>query len=235
MAKLSELIEAVSIATGDGEASVTVIARTLREAGLIATGGRGRNGAIMSAADAASLLIAVGSPGDHTKAATTVAAAGSMRLQPQARMDERHTLACDDIPWKLPVGAGSSLLQVTAALLSKIDSSSCVDPSGPRTEKPKSYLHLTREEGRLEGDLTVVSFSTNITHGWHGWHGTLAARLANHRLIELQFREEPEPSDKEIRGWKESSISLPGPVSLAIMECIHDSGIAAQPVRRPAQ
>lgn len=235
MAKLLELTRAVSAATGDGEASVTVIARTLREAGLIATGGRGRQGAVMTASDAASLLIAVGSPGDHTKAAQTVRAAGSMRMLPIILMDDQYSQTCDEIPWNVPITWTSTLLDVTTAFLSNIESTECGDPPQPAPPGPGAYLYEARERARPKGDLTVVSFSTTITHSRNGWEGSIRARLANRSTMAFQFREDPAHEDREASGWKETSISLGDPVSTAIMDCIHRPARIGRATRESVQ
>lgn len=221
MAKLLELTRAVSAATGDGEASVTVIARTLREAGLIATGGRGRQGAVMTASDAASLLIAVGSPGDHTKAAQTVRAAGAMRMLPIILMDDRYPQTCDEIPWNVPITWASTFLEVTTAFLSNIESTECGASPQPVPPRPGAYLYEARERARPNGDLTVVSFSTSITHGRNGWAGSILARLANRSTMAFQFRQDPAHEGPEASGWKETSIFLGDPVSTAVMNCVH--------------
>lgn len=72
MAKLPDLVRAVSANTGFSEASVKILARSLREANWIQTGGRGRHGAEMGPADAASLLLGLASPGEWTHADNTV-------------------------------------------------------------------------------------------------------------------------------------------------------------------
>lgn len=57
MAKLAELVKAYADSLGRDHGNVTLAARHLREAGLIASGGRGPGGAEMSPTDAANLLI----------------------------------------------------------------------------------------------------------------------------------------------------------------------------------
>jgi len=59
MATLSQLVEAIAEVEGMDSATVALIARTVREAGLITTGGRGPSAGKMTVADAANLLIAV--------------------------------------------------------------------------------------------------------------------------------------------------------------------------------
>lgn len=59
MATLSELVEVIAEVEGLDPATVNLIAREVREAGHIKTGGRGTSAARMDFADAAALLIAV--------------------------------------------------------------------------------------------------------------------------------------------------------------------------------
>jgi hypothetical protein len=59
MARLSELVQTVAKVEGMDPATVGLIARNVREAGLIATRGRGPSAAKMNLADATNLLIAV--------------------------------------------------------------------------------------------------------------------------------------------------------------------------------
>jgi hypothetical protein len=58
MAVLSELVQAIALCEGIDQERVAAIARAVREAGLIATHGRGTSAARMTAKDAANLLIA---------------------------------------------------------------------------------------------------------------------------------------------------------------------------------
>ena len=58
MATLESLVAAIAEVEGIGAERVRALARALREAGLIATGGRGTSAADMSETDAANLLIA---------------------------------------------------------------------------------------------------------------------------------------------------------------------------------
>jgi len=60
MATLSQLVGALARVSNVPEATIFAYGRFAREAGLIAQKGRGRGAAIMSASDAANLLIAVG-------------------------------------------------------------------------------------------------------------------------------------------------------------------------------
>lgn len=72
MAKLPDLVRVVADHTGYEEASLKVLARSLREAGWIRTGGRGKNGADMLASDAASMILGLATPGEWTHAHSKV-------------------------------------------------------------------------------------------------------------------------------------------------------------------
>jgi hypothetical protein len=74
MATLSELVDAIADVEGIDPATVTLIARYIREAGLISTGGRGPSAAAMGLTDAANLLIGVNATTTAAESARTVAA-----------------------------------------------------------------------------------------------------------------------------------------------------------------
>jgi len=57
VAKLSDLVKDLSIVLGKSEPTVTLIARHLRESGMIATGGRGPGAADMTVTDCVNLLL----------------------------------------------------------------------------------------------------------------------------------------------------------------------------------
>ena len=70
---MSELVEIVAMVEGMDPSRVALIARNVREAGLITTGGRGPSAGKMTNTDAANLLIAVNT------AETVSEAAGAVR------------------------------------------------------------------------------------------------------------------------------------------------------------
>ncbi|MGO9682302.1 MAG: hypothetical protein ACLPTZ_06855 [Beijerinckiaceae bacterium] len=80
MATLSELVDTVAAVEGLDSATVSLIARNVREAGLIATGGRGPSAARMGLTDAANLLIAVNATKHATEAVRGVTLYGRMEL-----------------------------------------------------------------------------------------------------------------------------------------------------------
>jgi hypothetical protein len=72
MATLSQLVNTVAKCEGMDPATVSLIARGVREARLITTGGRGLSAAKMTVADAANLLIAVNATVSAREAPQTV-------------------------------------------------------------------------------------------------------------------------------------------------------------------
>ncbi len=81
MATSGELVKMIAVETGYPEPTVAIVARKLREAGLLTKGGRGRSAAHMSPLDAARLVLAflvTESPGRAVEAVTDF---GSMRAQ----------------------------------------------------------------------------------------------------------------------------------------------------------
>jgi hypothetical protein len=74
MATLSELVDTIAAVEDIDPATVALMARYIREAGLISTGGRGPSAATMSLRDAANLLIGVNATTTAVEAARTVSA-----------------------------------------------------------------------------------------------------------------------------------------------------------------
>jgi hypothetical protein len=72
MATLSQLVETIAEVEGMDAATVSLIARNVREAGLIRTTGRGLSAAKMTVADAVNLLIAVNATVIAREAAQTL-------------------------------------------------------------------------------------------------------------------------------------------------------------------
>ncbi len=59
MAKLAQLVTALAGVTGTPEGAVTLLARQMREAGMVSSGGRGPGGAEMTHQDCANMLLAL--------------------------------------------------------------------------------------------------------------------------------------------------------------------------------
>ena len=78
MATLTDLVDTIAAVEGLEPSAVGLIARYIREAGLITTGGRGGSAAKMNLTDAANLLIGVNATTTATDAAATVSAYRSL-------------------------------------------------------------------------------------------------------------------------------------------------------------
>jgi hypothetical protein len=157
MARLSDLVQTVADATGETAASVTVIARFLREAGLIATGGRGPSAARMTAPDLASLLLAVTALGDSTKAGETVARVGNFLLEPMA---PEHCEA-------LGVKADQSLRDCLATQL--------------------EHYSTNPEMPTLHGSARPRSIKISIGQSFSGWKASITTQLCGGDDFTLLF------------------------------------------------
>jgi hypothetical protein len=91
MATLSELVDAIAAVEGIDPATVTLIARYVREAGLISTGGRGPSAAAMGLSDAANLLIGVNATTTAAESARTVSANRELEVF-RAKTDPRPAM-----------------------------------------------------------------------------------------------------------------------------------------------
>ena len=94
MAFFNDLVRVIAEAEGMDEITVTGIGQYVRDAGFITKGGRGRSAALMTAADAANLLIGVNAAGKAKDAAEAVSRYSELQLT--------HDMA--DAPWA-PAGA----------------------------------------------------------------------------------------------------------------------------------
>jgi hypothetical protein len=100
MATLTDLVEAVARVEGMDTATVALFARTVREAGLIRTAGRGLSAAHMNFVDAANLLIAVNASMSVREAPTTVRIFRALRCSYHTNSDaELPHLRRDKYGW----------------------------------------------------------------------------------------------------------------------------------------
>lgn len=117
MAKLSDLTRAVAAVSSRSETTIAVTARSLREAGLIPTGGRGVNAPQMTSRDAATLLIGLACPGDHTKVGQYVPQAGSLKLEARASGRGNDFAATNKLTKSFGVFWGQSFLDALTSLI----------------------------------------------------------------------------------------------------------------------
>jgi hypothetical protein len=181
MARLSDLVASVADATGETTASVTVIARYLREAGLITTGGRGLSAARMTSHDLASLLLAMTSLGDNTKAGETVALVGQMLLEPMAPTNDRGkishgTILIEEHREKLGLEVNMSLRDCLAFQIDRYS----INPEPPQEPPPKppkinpatGMFKIDRDPFTFRGSTLPKSISIKVGQSFWGWEAS---------------------------------------------------------------
>ncbi len=223
---LSDLVRAVAEATGDPESTVTVVARSLREAGLIATGGRGRSGAKMTPRDAASLLLGVGSPGDNTKAAETVRLVGELKLESFGELPNRpYGLSLKKHGDDLGLVQGQSLHDCLSSLLDRI--ASAPPAIAPEQAPPAKDLFETAPF-QFRGDTWPKAVALEVVRSAHGLRAQLSLWLRGGDSLVLKFSltgatmlmEELDGSLAEDHGIKHSSITLPSTIAAKVVACL---------------
>lgn len=197
MAKLSDLVRVVAH-TGVGVASTTIVARVLRERGLIATNGRGRNGANMGGADAANLLLGVVTLGDSTKAADVVSALAATPLS-AARSKRGLVMAPmegEDLDQVLPI-ARAPLGEALASLLNALsvgpflpttDEEVWGDEHGPSDESDEHW------DPRV-GDSTPVAIALTLRKEGVEWDADVDVDLANGAKLSLSYLQPKSQAD----------------------------------------
>lgn len=198
MAKLSDLVRTVADLTDVPLSSVTVVARVLREAELIKSGGRGRGGANMGSTDAAHLLLGVITLGDTTKAAEVVgglqqatARGASVRLD-----DTREYFTAAAAAREFPRFAGVALPKALDHTLAHLD------PRDSQTLSRLHQFHDAERDGdpnwkRSVGEQTPVSLTIRANKADH-WELTLIIDFENGSAIELDFGL-PQPTEAAAR------------------------------------
>ncbi len=115
MARLSELVRGISEALKVDERSVTLCARYLREAGLIAQKGRGPSAAHMTPCDAVNLLLGVMAAPEIKDVAECVKRVREATFTGHAQGPDIEKVGLPDIPWlwrggKKPTHRGKNML-----------------------------------------------------------------------------------------------------------------------------
>lgn len=193
MARLSDLVRVVADLTGVGLASTTVVARVLREQGLISTNGRGRNAAKMGSRDAASLLLGVVTLGDSTKAAEAVTelAASPLQYGGAAFGDNRRPVYGDDVGSILGMAEaplGPTFTRLLTAVANR--------PLWPvAATKPIAQATNVRWNPH-NGDTTPLAVSLSARRGGADWEVGLDVELANGTQLSLTY-EAPKSAPEE--------------------------------------
>lgn len=214
MAKLPDLVRAAADATGETEASIKVLARTLREGGLITTFGRGRHGAEMSSRDAASLLLGLAVAGDMTKAAAAVESLGSTRAVMAAIYDPVVIeLSRDSFNAVFPSLARDTLADTMVCLIEALRNRNIresADASTTNSEKhprpleygappifyslehwvlpPRRYDSVATTPAPQESEATAIEAAIFVNKFDNDWAATLFVGLSDERRLGIEFR-----------------------------------------------
>ncbi|MBK1968380.1 hypothetical protein JIX59_03415 [Brevundimonas diminuta] len=240
MALLSQLVGVLAAVTGDPEPGMVVLARSLREAGYITTGGRGRSAAHMTERDAAAMLLAVAAGGDNTRAAHTLSLVGNLRLLSNAAGRTR-----EGVPEEFPIErrqvgiglqAGTTMLECLTQILAEYANGECSAPA----------------EAIESSDRRPSEVSFIIRHDRFGWSGDINVYLRCGDDVYLRFTQRgvpnPHPVAEELlptgsfanaAGAKVSSIRLAAIAAHQAMNCVrgtdhpfirrHDALMATRP------
>jgi hypothetical protein len=187
MATLSQLTRTLATATGVPEKSLVIIGRMLREDGLISSGGRGRGGAQMTANDAASFLMGICTPGDHTKAAQAVRQVNLLELQPWAsfrlkgRLD--YTTGSSEDLGSIGVKSGQSPTAILGLLLEHY-----VDQDRHGDEDALLGT-LEFPWHTLQADQRPSEIWLSVTHGSFGYQAEIRVSLKGGDDVILRFGE----------------------------------------------
>lgn len=152
MARLSDLTRTLSQSTGVTQTSLSVIARVLREAGLVATGTRGP-GASMGPRDLATLLLAIGVQGPHLKTADIVKTVGAQTLASTSHINATLSDYVGDDPGGMGLHLGQDLIQTLSDIIERYD----VTPSTSTLDRTHLSSAPLPESGLKENDRFALS------------------------------------------------------------------------------
>lgn len=202
MARLSDLTQTLSHSTGVTQTSLSVIARVLREAGLVATGTRGP-GANMGPRDLATLLLAIGVQGPHLKTADIVKAVGAQTLASMSHINATPINYVGDDPASMGLHLGQNLIQTLSDIIERYavpnPMASTLDQARlSSTPLPESGLKgddgfaaavqkLTEEIALTEEDRTPSSLKIRITRRDKFYFSSITVGDVEGRLILLSF------------------------------------------------
>ncbi|MFN6935618.1 MAG: hypothetical protein ACK4NZ_10760 [Tsuneonella sp.] len=236
MARLSDLIATIAEAGGPPIASLNVIGRALREAGLVATGGRGAAGAQMTPSDLANVLLGLPALGEHTKAADTVARVGSLQLL-NAR-DARDARSTHQIPGLLEYmcpGLGIARWDTLHTALSSLVS--ILSPDEVVSEKEVAFVRDASkpfnpfENWDVEsdwGDPTPISLTIIFKRDGDYFSSDLLIEQKGGGVVRLDFRtskdhHRPDDAGGAARGGIEATFRVKPLLVAAATRCIRDA------------
>lgn len=232
MARLSDLTRILAASSKSPETSLTVIARVLREGGLITTGGRGLSAAQMASSDGASLLLAIAAQADHTKSAEAVREVGALRLAPWGtgrRDGVQGVFGADDDGARLGLHSGQRLDDALATILDRYSLEGRLPP------EPLSDVEAPIMEERPTNP-TPCSVSVTVTRDDNNYSAELTIGQRGGDFMKLAFVQNPGPKGRASRKGDpddgiEASLTIRPKVVHAIVCCIRNQCAEAHPWR----
>jgi len=233
MARLSDLTSAVATASGVPDTAARVIARSLRETGLVAKGGRGLSAARMGPTDVASILLAFASPADVTKSGQVVATLGELQLEgliPVLGSTDHRLLYADDEVERTGLFTGQTLSGALAQLIERYSCEGRLPPSMPKTppepKAPHVWPNLSADPYPHETDPTPCALTLTVTKDEYGWRANLQVAERGGCDLMLSFSPNggtwPPRRRREENPGRSHTITLPPEIAHAAVRCIRD-------------
>lgn len=228
MARLSHLTSTVAAASGVPDTAARVIARSLREAGLVSKGGRGLSAARMGAADVASLLLAFASPEDVTKSGQTVKVLGDLRLEPLVPIQgkrSRDYLALNEKEDRTGLFEKQTLWNALTTLVERYSSEGRLPLEAEvQTAKPE-WAGLIVDSGPRETDPTPCAITLSVTKDEFGWKAEVIVAERGGDDLVLSFSPDgvwPPRRRREDNPGRSHTITLPPAIAHAAIRCMRD-------------
>lgn len=233
MARLSDLTSAVAAASGVPDTAARVIARSLREAGLVSKGGRGLSAARMGASDVANILLAFASPADVTKAGQTVKVLAELEQEGTVAiqgMDGQGVLRLEEEGERTGLFRGQALGSALAMLVGRYSPEGRLptDPTAlqPDMAKPERGRISFAASGPRRTDATPCAITLAVTKDEYGWSAEVEVAERGGDNLTIRFRPHggtwPPKFEREDNPGRSHRITLPPLIAHAAICCIRD-------------
>lgn len=232
MARLSHLTSTVAAASGVPDTAARVIARSLREAGLVSKGGRGLSAARMGAADVASLLLAFASPEDVTKSGQTVKVIGDLKLEPWVPLGKRNLdfLILEDEEDRTGLSEKQTLWSVLTTLVERYSSEGRLPLEGKAATAKAATAKVAWafdmvDSGPRETDPTPCAITLSVTKDEFGWKAEVIVAERGGDDLVLSFSPDgvwPPRRRREDNPGRSHTITLPPAIAHAAIRCMRD-------------
>lgn len=227
MARLSHLTSTVAAASGVPDTAARVIARSLREAGLVSKGGRGLSAARMGAADVASLLLAFASPEDVTKSGQTVKVIGDLKLEPWVPLGKRSRdfLILEDEEDRTGLSEKQTLWSVLTTLVERYSSEGRLPLKAKAQTAKLEWAGLMVDSDPRETDPTPCAITLSVTKDEFGWKAEVIVAERGGDDLVLSFSPDgvwPPRRRREDNPRRSHTITLPPAIAHAAIRCMRD-------------